>query len=265
VLDGERPQESNRDREPADAGRDASSSSEFGKLLSHVPPDLRDVSFATVVRGYDRREVDEYVKRVNTVIAELEISHSPQSAVKHALDRVGEQTTSVLQRAREAAEELTSTALAESEHATRRAKVEAEEMVAKAQAEADMLRVQAAQETEELVSGARSEAAARLRDADQQARSRVQQAQERLCGLEEEITAAVVSRRTVLEELRRTAAELDELASGAMRRLEAAPDAQETVEVGAIENAERDGAEPVADETRDDDQETRELPTAIRV
>ena len=36
-----------------------------GELLNHVPADIRDVSFGSVVRGYDRREVDAYVKRVN--------------------------------------------------------------------------------------------------------------------------------------------------------------------------------------------------------
>ena len=82
------------------------------------------MSFSTAVRGYDRREVDAYVKRVNALIAELEISRSPESAVKHALDRVGEQTAGVLQRAREAAEQLTATAVAEAEHATRRLKIE---------------------------------------------------------------------------------------------------------------------------------------------
>src|ERR1700751_3705277 len=64
-----------------------------------VPPNLRDVSFRTAVRGYERREVDRYVERANHLIAELEITRSPESAVRHALERVGEQTSGILQRA----------------------------------------------------------------------------------------------------------------------------------------------------------------------
>src|SRR5919199_850433 len=65
------------------------------------PPELRDPTFSSAVRGYDRHEVDRYVERVNGLIAELQISGSPRAAVRHALDRVGEQTSGILQRARE--------------------------------------------------------------------------------------------------------------------------------------------------------------------
>jgi DivIVA domain-containing protein len=193
----------------------------FGSLLSDVPSDIRDVSFPTVVRGYDRREVDAYVQRVNRVIAELEISRSPQAAVKHALDRVGEQTTGVLQRAREVAEELTSTALAEAEHATRRAKVEAEEMIEKAQMQAHQLRGQSKEEAEEIIARARAEAAESLKRAEEQVRTLQDGAERRLRSLQADIQASADARRKVLEELRRTAAELDEFAGGAINRFHA--------------------------------------------
>src|SRR5689334_20627668 len=85
-----------RPPEPADRAEGPDSSTDETVILAPVPPggrvpaSLRDVSFSSAVRGYDRREVDAYVKRVNHVIAELEIGQSPESAVKHALDRVGE-------------------------------------------------------------------------------------------------------------------------------------------------------------------------------
>ena len=63
-----------------------------------VPAAIRNVSFKAAVRGYDRAEVDAYVKRVNRVIAELEVSSSPRAAVRHALDRVGEQVHGILER-----------------------------------------------------------------------------------------------------------------------------------------------------------------------
>ena len=63
-----------------------------------LPPEIRDPSFSASVRGYDRHAVDAYVERVNRLIAELQVSGSPRAAVRHALDRVGEQTSSILQR-----------------------------------------------------------------------------------------------------------------------------------------------------------------------
>ena len=69
---------------------------EFDELRDHVPADIRNVQFPVSVRGYDRDAVETYVKRVNHVIAELEVSRSPRAAVRHALDRVGKQTVTVL-------------------------------------------------------------------------------------------------------------------------------------------------------------------------
>jgi DivIVA domain-containing protein len=198
----------------------------IGRLLSEVPADIRDVSFPTVVRGYDRRAVDAYVERVNRVIAELEISRSPQAAVKHALDRVGQQTSGVLQRAREVADELTTTALAEAEHATHRAEVEAEEILEKAQMQAHQLRGQSKEEADEILARARAEAAESLERAAEQARTLQESAEGRLRALQADIEASANTRREVLDELRRTAAELDEFASGAIKRSEP-PDADE--------------------------------------
>jgi DivIVA domain-containing protein len=200
--------------------------SAVGAILSQVPADIRDVSFATVVRGYDRREVDAYVERVNGVIAELEISRSPQSAIKHALDRVGEQTSGVLLRAREVAEELTETALAEADHATRRAKVEADEMVETAQMRAHQLRGQSKDEADEIVARAAAAAAERLKHAEGQARAVHAEAENRLRSLRADIKTATEARRRLLDELRQSAAELEAFANGMITRLDGSPDAE---------------------------------------
>jgi hypothetical protein len=63
-----------------------------GELPARVPAAIRDVSFPTG-RGYERQAVDAYVNQVNRLIAELEVSRSPQAAVRHALDRVGQPTS----------------------------------------------------------------------------------------------------------------------------------------------------------------------------
>jgi cell division septum initiation protein DivIVA len=67
----------------------------------------RDTEFQVALRGYDRAAVDRYVEHVNRLLAELEISSSPESAVRHALDEVSEETRDILQHAHDTAEEIT--------------------------------------------------------------------------------------------------------------------------------------------------------------
>jgi DivIVA domain-containing protein len=196
---GDKDSQESRSPDPASREAEPTELMPVGELRGEVPAEIRDVSFPGAVRGYDRRAVDAYVKRVNRVIAELEVSRSPEAAIRHALDRVGQQTTGVLQRAREVANELAATALAESEHTTARARVEAEELVEEARMQAHQLRAQSKEEAEELIAEARKQAADRLRRAD--------------------------------EELRRMAAELEGLASERPAPADAASD--ETVELPA--------------------------------
>ncbi len=222
----------------------------FGTLLSGVPADIRDVSFPSAVRGYERGAVNEYVRRVNRVIAELEVSRSPESAVKHALDRVGEQASGVLARAREVADELTSTALTEAEHATRRSKVEVSEVVESAQERARELQEDAQRRAEEMLERAREEAAKRLQGAEQHARVAQQKGEEHLLALHADIAIAKDARGNLLDDLRRTAAELEELASSMIARTPAERGAQQHAEEPAPAMpapAER-GAPPAGDE-----------------
>src|SRR5207245_4505936 len=68
----------------------------FGDLQFYVPQDILDVSFPVAVRGYDRRAVDAYIKRVNRVIAELKVRSSPPAAVRHALEQAEEEDQGLL-------------------------------------------------------------------------------------------------------------------------------------------------------------------------
>jgi DivIVA domain-containing protein len=136
-----------------------------GGVRSHVPADIRNVSFPASMRGYDRAAVEAYVRRVNRVIAELEVTRSPQAAVKHAVERVSEQTKAILEEARESAEQITTTARAEGDEILAGAKAEAAELVVNASDEADRVRAEAEQliadakaEAEKLVKGAKAEA-----------------------------------------------------------------------------------------------------------
>jgi DivIVA domain-containing protein len=134
---------------------------------SQAPSDVRDVSFHTAVRGYERREVDRYVQRVNRVIAELEIARSPESAVRHALDRIGEQTSSILHRARETADELIHTARSEAEERTERGRAEGRDIVAAAGAEAEEILAEADTQANERMAQGDRELAARRKQAEE--------------------------------------------------------------------------------------------------
>ena len=108
-----------------------------------MPADILDVSFPIAVRGYERHAVDDHIKRVNRVIAELKVSASPPAAVRHALDVAGEKVEGLLEAARQAAEQLTETARREAEESTARVKAEAAELVVNASTEADRMRTEA--------------------------------------------------------------------------------------------------------------------------
>src|SRR5712691_10884713 len=126
----------------------------FGDLQFYVPQDILDVSFPVSVRGYDRRAVDAYIKRVNRVIAELKVRSSPPAAVRHALEQAEEKVQGLLQAAREAGEEITTSAQHEAEQNTASAKAEAAELLVNTSAEADRIKT----ESEALIANARTEA-----------------------------------------------------------------------------------------------------------
>jgi DivIVA domain-containing protein len=199
--------------------------------------EIRDISFPVVVRGYDRRAVDAYVEQVNRVIAELEVSRSPQAAVRHALERVGEQTSGILQRARETAEEIIASARVEAEEFTARAKAEAAELVVNTSADADRMRAEAEKflatakaEANQTVADARAEAdrivaqagakadELRLRSEEELAALR-EQAEARMRQLELDTEGVWERRHELLQDITGIAAQLEEVASEAAARL----------------------------------------------
>jgi DivIVA domain-containing protein len=144
----------------------------FGNLRPYVPRDILDVSFPVAVRGYDRRVVDSYVKRVNRAIAELKVSASPPAAVRHALEQAGQQVHGLLQSARETAEEITASARQEAEESIDRAKAQAADLVVNSSVEADQVRAEA----DALLANARTEADAMVANAKTEAEDLAEQA-----------------------------------------------------------------------------------------
>jgi DivIVA domain-containing protein len=108
--------------------------------LASASERLREVSFPLAVRGYDRGAVDDFVDAVRTLVAELEAHQTPEGVVQKALDEVGVETASILQRAHETADEITS-----------RSRAQADDRVQRAQEEADLLRREADEYSEQVV------------------------------------------------------------------------------------------------------------------
>jgi DivIVA domain-containing protein len=190
-----------------------------------VRTEIRDVSFPIAVRGYERHAVDAYVERANRVIAELEVGSSPQAAVRHVLDRVGEEIGGVLQHARQAAEEITAEALAEAEATTAKARTEAEQIMEDVELQAHQLRGRSKQQTDDMLARAREQAAELMLQAEEQARAVQEQAEPRLRELEADTEAVWDTRRKLLEDLPRMATELMEIAGAATARLRRPPGA----------------------------------------
>jgi DivIVA domain-containing protein len=237
-----------------------------GRISAHVPAEIRNVSFPVAVRGYERRAVDTYIERVNRVIAELEVTRSPQAAVRHAVERVGEQTKAILDEARESAERIIGTARAEADEILGKAKAEAAELVVDASSEADRLRAEGEELTartqadaEEIVARARAEAAEHMRQSEEELAALRESTQARMRELQAD-TANVWNERTeLLADIEQLATRLREAAGAAAARFspeepgevpaedveaEPAPDAE--TEATAVAAS---GAQPNLDDT----------------
>jgi cell division septum initiation protein DivIVA len=119
----------------------------------------RDTEFQVALRGYDRAAVDRYVEHVNRLLAELEISSSPESAVRHALDEVSEETRDILQHAHDTAEEITARSRSRADDRLQQAEQEAKELRAAVLQEGQETRDAAQLEAEATREAARREAA----------------------------------------------------------------------------------------------------------
>jgi DivIVA domain-containing protein len=195
-----------------------------------------DVDFPIVLRGYDRASVDAYVDEMTRLVRDLESTQLRENVVQRALDEVGEQTSSILQRAHETAEEITA-----------RSRAKAEGRLQRAEREAEILRRDADEYAERIVADARS-----LWDERQRLLDDLRSLADEVLG-----TADDASDRLPEPEMLRThVAEREEAEAVAdatailpgpdAEPLEAPPTDQPTVEVEAQQLAEAPLAEPTA-------------------
>lgn len=95
---------------------------------------VRTKDFPPAMRGYDRAAVDSWRENIAKVIERLEEQAPRDAAVKRALDEVGKETASILQRAHEAADDIASRSRSQAEGRLNRAEREAEITVSEAEA-----------------------------------------------------------------------------------------------------------------------------------
>lgn len=196
--------------------------SERERIISQA----REIRFPIGMRGYDRAHVDRYVEQVNRLIAELEISSSPESAVKHALNEVGEETRDLLQRAHQTADDILA-----------RAQARADDMVAEAERDADRLRELAERDSRRM-----SDASAH------ESKKLVETAQREVDDLREEAARDATNMR---ESAEREAANMRESAA---REAANVRESAEREAANMRESAERDTAEARAKAQRETDE-----------
>jgi hypothetical protein len=87
--------------------------------LTTLPDDpvaiAADADFPVVLRGYDRVAVDAYVKLTSQLVADLQATRSPETAMRRVTERMGEQISGIIQRAYDTAAQITAQARAEAE------------------------------------------------------------------------------------------------------------------------------------------------------
>jgi len=101
---------------------------------------IENRSFPVVMRGYDRAAVDTFVEEVLELVRDLEGRQSQESVVQRAIEEVGEETASILQRAHETADEIAA-----------RSRAQAEGRIQRAEREAELLRQEADAYSEKIV------------------------------------------------------------------------------------------------------------------
>lgn len=94
---------------------------------------IRTQEFPPAMRGYDRTAVDSWREEVARLVERLEEQAPRDAAVKRALDEVGQETSAILQRAHEAADDIASRSRSQAEGRLQRAEREADITISEAE------------------------------------------------------------------------------------------------------------------------------------
>ena len=211
----ERPPGPKRDEGGAGSKRSFRSSRTSVGDRERMRDGVRDVNFPITLRGYHRAAVDRYVQEVNRLIAELEMSSSPESAVKHALAEVSDETRALLERANETAENITARSRARADERLQQAEQEAAETREAAARDADETRRAAKHDAQELREGTERESQQLRTTAQREAEKMLAEAEARVQKLDRHAEAIWQERRRLLDDVRVVGQKLLEIADAA--------------------------------------------------
>jgi DivIVA domain-containing protein len=189
-------------------------------------PEVTGVEFSSARRGYDRDEVDQFVERVSRIVVELEAMRSPDAVIERALADVGEETSSILRRARKAAEEIIADAEAhaherstQAESNARQLREEADHYSARVKAEGEQVLNEARSDAEQIITQARSDAG-RLRDEATTEATRVRGDADRYrAQVSAHIEQLAQERHRLIEDLRKLADQFHRTADRALEQI----------------------------------------------
>ena len=211
-----------------------------------TPDQLENVSFTTTLRGYDRDEVDAFIKNVQVALKEAERQRS-----ERLYAHMGEEIGNLLQHAQDSAEEMKKEAESDAARMRADADTAAARMRDEAQADAHTMRADAQADAKNMRAEAEADATSIRAKANDDAARRTKEADDRVAELEADEADA----RNRIRTLR---AQLDEIA-GQLRPLE---------KRATESTRDSESVEGVADDTQAVDpalQVTAERPETIRL
>ena len=180
---------------------------------------VREPHFRRRFWGYDRAQVDAFVERTARRLSDALAGREPDRAVQEALDRVGEETSAVLRRAHQIADELKTRARQEAKERRQDAEQFAAEVMARSR-----------QEAEERLQRAEEDAAALRRQAEHDAAALRRDSELRITELDAEIDALWQERKRLLDDIERVSQQLHALVVDADSRFPAEEELTEEVE-----------------------------------
>ncbi|HEY3725565.1 MAG TPA: DivIVA domain-containing protein [Solirubrobacteraceae bacterium] len=120
------------------------------ELLGDHPPDTTTARFPVGPFGYNRGAVDHYLAELERELAELRSERPAGMSITEEIERLGEQTASILVVAHDQAQETTRHAEEQAQETTRRAQEQADNCIADAASNAVAITAQAKQQLREL-------------------------------------------------------------------------------------------------------------------
>jgi cell division septum initiation protein DivIVA len=213
---------------PNDRGRVDELATEPGvdpeyELLEAEPEPKPDIAarFPVGPFGYNRASVDQYLIEVERELAELRRQRPGGMSINEEIERLGEQTASILVVAHDQANETTRRAQEQADETTRRAQEQADETTRRAQEQADRC----------------------IADAAANAVAITAQAKKQLRELDNETDSVWHERRRLIDDVRTTATVLITLAEEAIERFPE-DDKSVTESIPAVHAATWPGDEP---------------------